>query len=98
MMKKADEMREEYDFSKGVRGKHANMDIRISGSRRSSASKGEEKGAPLRCPFCGDAQIEKQSARSEKAKGYRILCVNCGASGPLQPSPREAFEAWNERR
>ena len=32
-MRDKERMRDEYDFTKGVRGKHANMDIRIVGAK-----------------------------------------------------------------
>ncbi len=44
-MKGNDTMRDEYDFSKGVRGRHANMDIRIVGAKAVKANASKAKPA-----------------------------------------------------
>lgn len=46
-MKGKERMRDEYDFSKGVRGKHAGMEIRIVGAKTAGArsvKEGPSKG------------------------------------------------------
>ena len=95
-MKKAnDEMRAEYDFSKGERGRYARRGVRIIGDVTEQRRANPQE--PLHCPFCGSEELYKQSEQFPDATGYWIGCSACGGSGPLSPSPQAAIAAWNER-
>ena len=56
------------------------------------------------CPFCGDTKVKLRKFKTDK---YRILCPNCGATGPsftqhswesssIQARNR-AITGWNSR-
>lgn len=46
----------------------------------------------LPCPFCdGPADI------FDGYEGTAVICVDCGAEGPLEHDTAEAADAWNER-
>jgi hypothetical protein len=59
-----EEMRKEYDFSKGIRGKHAGQTLRVVGdSRRSKSSEGAVAG-----------KIQKAIERDLKRReGFKVL-------------------------
>lgn len=64
-----------------------------------------EKDRP--CPWCGGYDPDPDISNDELVvevyedmKGrerYYIRCQNCDGSGPVAPTPREAWERWNTR-
>ncbi len=75
-----DGMRVEYDFSRGVRSKHAGKDIRIVGARQSNPK------PSLTCPSCtGTAKQTTKGLHLERdGQTYKfenvptIICDECG--------------------
>ena len=51
-----------------------------------------------RCPFCGKDTGYTGAKRPVGARlAYRVLCVNCGASGGRRGTRDAAIAAWNMR-
>lgn len=58
-----------------------------------SESDREEALSP--CPFCGgDAEIADEQVNAAQF----VLCLDCGAEGPVSESSDRAAEAWNRRQ
>lgn len=54
----------------------------------------------LPCPFCNstDNRGHKEfSTVYTSTPGFRIVCLECGAAGPVTPKQRDACAAWNDR-
>ena len=61
------------------------------------------------CPFCGQKSVgdKRVKVRRQGNKGYRVICSNCGASGPYVSikewhdtkfiAQGQAIEGWNKR-
>lgn len=56
----------------------------------------QEPVTTLRCPFCGE---EPEGLCQPEYGGTRwaMLCVMCGATGPLHEHGGDAFDLWNRR-
>lgn len=50
------------------------------------------KHCPFKHPISRGAQVDQINHH------YRVLCEDCGATGPERESYAEAQEAWNARR
>ena len=53
------------------------------------------------CPFCGSSQVKFESWQTDtndKHFEMAIICQNCGARGPNELNPAQAFQMWNMRR
>jgi len=58
------------------------------------------------CPYCGCSD-RRVGIRKQGTKGYRVVCGNCGASGPYVAikiyhdnkfiAQGQAIDAWNRR-
>ena len=48
------------------------------------------------CPFCGSDEIGREDFASGGAL-VSLLCLNCGAIGPIAYALDEAFTKWNRR-
>jgi hypothetical protein len=83
MRKDKEEMRREYDFSRGVRGKHAGQRFRVVGDRRARRSPNGELAG----------KIQKAIERDIKSReGFNALW------GTLGKAEREEIRAaWVER-
>ena len=54
----------------------------------------------LPCPFCGTVPSRTGSGFGNLPDGRRgryLVCVKCGAEGPLGDSVKGALDAWNTR-
>jgi hypothetical protein len=49
-----------------------------------------EKG----CPFCRLDIIEIVKSTPPSMEGLQVQCDNCGASGPIYESKKEAIDGW----
>ncbi|MBD5641852.1 MAG: restriction alleviation protein, Lar family [Desulfovibrio sp.] len=51
-----------------------------------------------RCPFCGNKHLYVIGINDDMdCEQEKILCADCGATGPFADSPEEAWEKWNKR-
>lgn len=48
-----------------------------------------------KCPFCGDDEPDVD--HDNDAQKWRVLCGNCGASGPTHENRNSCIELWNCR-
>ena len=51
------------------------------------------EGNRNRCPFCGREDIKP----IKSSIGYWMACSNCGVTGPIAPTEKEARKAWRKR-
>ena len=49
------------------------------------------------CPFCGSAKTINKGVNIEHDHYEWIVCVNCGASGPVTNTKEAAVAAWENR-
>jgi Lar family restriction alleviation protein len=47
------------------------------------------------CPFCGSADVFMNAYTA--AYVCYVVCGDCSANGPVQPTEKEAIEEWNAR-
>ena len=45
------------------------------------------------CPFCGCAAM----GWTQGSIGFSVICSECAAEGPIEPTQAEADTAWNQR-
>jgi Lar family restriction alleviation protein len=52
------------------------------------------------CPFCkhGEVQLRAIVDGLDDNDYYGVLCLNCGARGPLAVNQRTAVDYWNNER
>lgn len=52
------------------------------------------------CPFCDGVRLELRSwtEPATKSTGDSVICMDCGAMGPMAHDPDEAIDEWNTRR
>lgn len=51
------------------------------------------------CPFCKNKYLYVIGINNDMdCEQQKILCADCGATGPFADSPEEAWEKWNKRR
>jgi len=71
--------------------------------KRTRLSKAEQDSwtAKKSCPFCksmrhrvGSFDDDEPNAPAHRF-GYKVVCNNCGAAGPIMPSRKEAKDAWD---
>lgn len=51
----------------------------------------------MSCPFCGSQEAELEEAEVGDAMYCAVLCMSCGAAGPMSTSRTVAAAAWNDR-
>lgn len=47
------------------------------------------------CPFCGGSNLHDTD--HDRSDAYGIVCVDCGASGPVMENDSHVVDTWNRR-
>lgn len=52
------------------------------------------------CPFCDGVRLDLRSWTDPvtKSTGDSVICMDCGAMGPMARTLSEAIDEWNTRR
>ena len=45
------------------------------------------------CPFCGETAM----GWTQGSIGFSVICSECAAEGPIEPTQDDADAAWNRR-
>ncbi|AAQ73417.2 gp71 [Burkholderia phage Bcep1] len=46
------------------------------------------------CPHCGYNDLDM---RDDRNLAFRVVCLTCAASGPIERTEEEALTSWNAR-
>ncbi|ESY89056.1 hypothetical protein X739_00760 [Mesorhizobium sp. LNHC220B00] len=49
------------------------------------------------CPFCRTRDTSAERWRDHTGEHHRVVCHNCGATGPEKDTRGEAVDGWNRR-
>ena len=50
------------------------------------------------CPFCGNKYLYIIGVNDDTdCDQEKVLCADCGATGPFADNTKEAWEKWNKR-